>query len=438
MSSQKRSLNRQFASYAIPSIVGMVVASFYTIIDGIFVGRGVGETALGAINIAFPFIMLQIALTMMFAVGGANLFSANRGRGNKESANNSFLQSFIIITALGLVINIGTLLFIEDVSILLGADEVLLPQVIDYLWWIAFFGIFQMPSMALGVFVRNDDNPNTELAGTLVGTALNIALDYLFVMVLHWGIKGAAIATGIGQTASFFIFITHFTRKNRVLQFRKPTWSVMDIKRIAFGGVPTFLMEFSQSAVSFCFNLALLHYVGNVGVSYYSIVLYICSIFSMMLVGLVQGAQPLMSFNFGKGDKDSIFKIRSLAIRVGLTMSVVVFAIVFIAGNNLTAIFLPDNPNTATMAAEMMVYYFIAYFFVGITLINILYFQVVEKQKQASLISFLRCIGFIQIFLLVLPLIDVKLGIYLAFPLGELFHMIISQFMYMSEKKKML
>lgn len=438
MSSSKKSLKRQFATYAIPSIVGMTVSSFYTIIDGIFVGRGVGETALGAINIAFPFIMLQIALAMMIAVGGANLFSASRGRGDKEGANNIFLQSMVLVTVFGLVVNIAAMVFIEDVALILGADEILLPQVIDYLWWICFFGIIQMPAMTLGVFIRNDDAPNTELAGTITATILNISLDYLFVMVLHWGVKGAAIATGIGQTISLLIFVTHFMKKDRILRFKRPKWALKDIKKMALGGFPTFLMEFSQSAVAYSFNIALLYYIGTVGVSYYSIVLYICSIFSMMLVGLVQGAQPLMSFNFGKGDKETIYLLRSMAIKVGLIMSVVTFIVVALAGNKLTAIFLPDNVETAGMAAEMMFFYFTGYFPVGITLINILFFQVIEKQTQASFISFLRCIGFIQIFLLVLPLVNVKYGLFLAFPLGELCHCLISQGIYMKEKRKML
>ncbi|MBS4534036.1 MATE family efflux transporter [Clostridium sp. D2Q-14] len=432
-------IDKEFAGYAIPAVIGMVVSSLYNIVDGIFVGRGVGKMALGAINIIYPFIMLEIAITMLIAIGGANHFSANRGRGDDKAANNIFLQSIYLMIAIGVILNVLVLLFTPMVCRMLGADDALLPYAQDYIWWIALFGIVYMPGLGLSIFVRNDNAPRRELVGTLSGTVVNIVLDYLFIMVFDMGLTGAAIATGIGQTVSVLIFMTHFFKKKRVLRFAKARWRCKDIKKILFSGTPSFLMEFSQSAVAFSFNLVLMARVGAGGVSYYSIVMYICSMFNMVLIGLMQGAQPIMSFNHGGGNMITVKVLRSLAIKTAIILTTIIYGGIFFFGGTLASIFVPDSPELTSMAANMMKYYFLAFFPIGITLMNILYFQVTEQSTQSILLSFLRCIGFIQLFLLVLPSVFGTIGIYLSFLCGEMCHFLLSAlFLKTSKKEKAL
>ncbi|MDL2259006.1 MATE family efflux transporter [Eubacteriales bacterium OttesenSCG-928-K08] len=425
-----KSIGKEFARYAIPSVVGMVVSSLYNIVDGIFVGRGVGEAGIGAINIVYPFIMFEIAITMLIAIGGANHFSSSKGRGDDKAANNIFLQCMYMMIGIGIVLNLLVLFFTPAVCRMLGADDVLLPYVQEYIWWIALFGIIYMPGLVLSIFVRNDNSPRRELVGTLTGTIVNIVLDYLFIMVFDMGMAGAAIATGIGQTVSVLIFMSHFLWKKRTLQLAKPKWNGADIKKILLSGTPTFLMEFSQSAVSYSFNLVLIARVGTIGISYYGIVMYICSMFNMVLIGLTQGAQPIMSFRYGSGDLKTVKAIRSLAIKTALICTTVIYATLFFFGGALASIFVSDSPELTGMAAEMMKYYFLAFFPIGITLMNILYFQVTEQGPQSIALSFLRCIGFIQLFLLVLPSAFGTIGIYLSFLCGELCHCLLSCYFY--------
>lgn len=423
----KKHTRREFRRYLIPAVIGMVVSSLYNIIDGIFVGRGVGETALGAINIVFPFIMLEIAITMLIGIGGASQFSIARGRGDNETANHYFLQSFTLLVGIGIILNTVVLLFTPQVCLLLGADSELLPYAIDYIRWIAVFGILYMPGLGLSVFVRNDNAPQTELAGTLVGTVVNIVLDYLFIMKFNMGIGGAALATGIAQAISVGIFFTHFLSKKRILHFAKIRWSKADLRKILITGIPTFLMEFSQATVAFSFNLILMARIGAIAVSYYSIVMYICSISNMILIGITQGAQPVMSYRHGVGNDTIVSYIKSLASRTALISTVVIYIVVFFAGGSLAAIFVPDNPALTGLAANMMKYYFLAFFPIGVTLIDILFFQITERSWQSILLSFLRCIGFIQLFLLVLPVAFGTVGIYLSFLCGELCHYLLAR-----------
>lgn len=428
-------IRKEFARFAIPAVIGMVVSSLYNIVDGIFVGQGVGELGLGAINIVYPFIMLEIAITMLIAIGGANQFSKNRGRGDKSKANNIFLQSMVLLVTIGLILNILVLTFTTTTCRLLGANDQLLPYAKEYIWWIALFGIIYMPGLGLSIFVRNDNAPRRELFGTISGTVVNVVLDYLFIMVFGMGMAGAAIATGIGQTISVLIFCTHFLQDKRTLKITKPYWNLTDIKQLMTSGLPTFLMEFSQSAVSFSFNLVLLSRIGATGVSYYSIVMYICSIFNMVLIGLTQGAQPIMSYNYGKKNHSEVEQIHKLATHTALVCTTIIYIGIFFFGGALAKIFVSNNPELTAMAAKMMRYYFLAFFPIGITLINILYFQITEKNTQAILLSILRCVGFIQIFLLILPFIFGEVGIYLSFFAGEVFHFLLSEKMFRTELK---
>lgn len=415
----EKRIHQEFAKYAIPAVTGMVVSSLYNIVDGIFVGRGVGDLALAAINIVFPFIMLQIGIVMLISIGGANLFSASRGKGDNESANKIFLQCIYLLGVLGVAINVLVLLFTPTVCRLLGATDTLLPYVKDYLRWIALFNIINMPGLGLSIFIRNDNAPRREMIGTLAGTVVNIILDYLFIMVFKMGIAGAAIATGIGQVISVLIFMTHFLQKNRVLRFGKVKWDSRELKRILYGGIPSFLMEFSQSAISYSYNLVLLTKIGANGVSYYSIVMYICSIFNMILIGLVQGAQPIMSYHYGSGEISAIQQVKSIAIRTALTVTSIIYVVIFFTGKHLAKIFVPDNIQLTEQAGVMMKYYFLAFFPIGIILITILFFQVTERSGRAVLLSFLRCVGFVQLFLFLLPILIGNTGIYLAFLCGE-------------------
>lgn len=433
---KQKSITKEFFLYVIPSVISMVVSSLYVIVDGIFVGRGVGELALAAVNITFPFNMLQIAVTMLIAIGGANYFSRYTGERKYKEANNFFLQSIVGLIAAGVLMNLFVLLFPEQIATLLGADETLLPLVIPYLKWIALFGIIYMPGLGLSIFIRNDGAPKLAMIGTLAGAVINILLDYVFIIEFGWGISGAAIATGIGETVAGLIFILHFLKKDRMLRIGKPVFKISNLKKITLSGIPSFLMEFSQSAVAFSFNLAILAFAGTAGISAYSIVMYVCSIFNMVLIGIVQGAQPLLSYNYGSGNEENVQKIYKLGLRSNLISTTVFYTFVFFFGGQLAGIFLPGNTELIQMSSEMMKIYMLGFLPVGISLMNILYFQVTEKEGRSILVSALRCVGFVQLFLLILPQIFGIYGIYAAFFCGEVCNCLLSVVLYKLSRRK--
>lgn len=429
-------MGRVFARYALPSVLGMVMSSLYTVVDGIFVGRGVGEMALGAVNLVYPFIMLQIALTMFVAVGGANNYSLKLGRNQDGQANNIFCQSVGLLAIIALAVNGAALLFPAPIARLLGADDAMLHDVQTYIRWMALFGILYMPGLGISIFIRNDGAPGLEMVGTLSGAILNMGLDYLFIMRFGWGVAGAAVASGIGQMVSVSIYMTHFLRPKRRLRLALPRFRPEDLRKILYNGASSFLMEFSQSAITLSFNWVLMLHIGVSAVSAYSIVMYVCSIFNMVLIGVVQGAQPILSYNHGRGNAENEKKVYHLGLFTNLGATLLCYGVVWLFGAQLARLFTGENVALAQSAYRMMRIYFLGFFPIGISLMNILFFQATEQEGSSILLSALRCIGFVQLSLLLLPGWLGETGIFLSLLCGESCTMLLSIWLIHRSHKK--
>ncbi len=423
---QSLNISKQFVKYVIPAVIGMVVQALYVILDGIIVGQGIGEIGLASVNIAFPCSMVVIALAMLIATGGANVYSFFKGEGEAGKAANIFNQCLILVVCVGTVIAVFGFFFRQPLAVFMGADETLLPSTVAYLKWIAPFSLLQMLVCFLSVFVRNDDAPRLTMFASVTGAVINAVLDVVFILIWGYGIEAAAITNGIGMLIELVFYAAHFARKKGVLRIRVPNFHAAGIKRILSNGLATFLMEFSLPAVTFSFNLAIMRTQGTLGVTAYSIVGYVCSIINMTLIGVTQGAQPLMSFYRGSEDTAAFERVYRLGIRTNLIVPTVLVGLCIAFGGSLVALFRGDNPELTALTVSMLRIYPIAHVAIGTTLINVLYFQTMERNVFSTVISFLRCIGFVQVFLLLSLFVFNGKGLFFTFLAGEVCHMLIS------------
>ncbi len=431
-----RPIRRQFRKYVVPSVIGMVVQALYTVLDGIIVGRGIGEIALAAINIVFPYGMIVIALAMLIAVGGANVYSFYKGQGELEKANNVFCQCLTMAAIVGLVMAIPGFIFRERLALLAGANEALLPPAAAYLKWMAPFFLIQMVVCCLSIFLRNDDAPKLVMTATVTGAVVNAILDVVLILFLHYGIEVAAMTNGIGMLLELAFYAVHFARKKGLLRIKRPVFHFSTVKRILSNGFATFLMEFSLPAVTFSFNLAIIRTAGTLGVTAYSIVGYVCAIMNMVLIGVTQGAQPLMSLYHGQGDKKAFWHTYRLGVRTNLIIPALLIALCVAFSEGIVTLFRAGNPELTALTVRMLRLYPLAHIAIGVTLMNILFFQTTERNAFSAVISLLRCVGFIQLFLLLsVYLLDGK-GLYLGFFFGELCHMLISQVLVRRTKRR--
>lgn len=200
--------NKNLIKFLVPAVIGQVCFFLFTIIDGIFVGNGVGENALGAVNICMPFVMTVNALYMLITIGGVTIYAVRTGRNDHEGANQAFMHAFVLMIGLGVLLTILGTTLSKPLGYLFGANETYIGYVSDYLTWYSAFILPASLSMLFQFFVRNDGSPILVMVATIVSSCLNIFLDWLFVFPLQMGIAGAAIATGISQTIGSFCSIS--------------------------------------------------------------------------------------------------------------------------------------------------------------------------------------------------------------------------------------
>lgn len=392
----------QFLSYAVPSALASFISSLYTVIDGIFVGQGVGDTALAAVNIVLPFTVVLFGIASMLAVGGGALVSKNVGANNIDKAVDIFRQVMKLLFIICIGTTVVCVAFPETIVRMLGATDNLAVMSTEYLRYYAIFCMPNLVGVVLNSFVRNDNRPKLAMISTILGAITNIVLDYVFIFPLGMGIKGAAIATGLGQIVTVTVLLPHFIRKRGVLSFGKSSLDKNILKEVLNIGFPSFLSQLSFSIIVFFHNKALASYMGEIGISTYSIINYVTTNIYMVLLGLTFGAQPLISYNFGRRDKEKMLGFYKINIISSLVVSISAAAICYIFGTHIVGVFTTD-PRVAGMGYSGLKIACLAYIIGSVNLDTLVYYQAVEIPKFSNLISIFRSIVFLPICLYVLP-----------------------------------
>lgn len=210
--------------YIFPAMGGLFVTYLYNVVDGIFVGQGVGAAALGAVNIGVPLITFSVAVAAMFPMGGATVVAIRMGRGDKEGANHAFMTSVALTLLVSLLLTMAGMVFCDQIIDMSGGrtlGKAMRDMAADYLFYYCAFSIPMLMSTCLSAFVRNDGSPTLSFAGMCVGAGANIFLDWLFIFPLDMGVIGAAIASGLGQVFSVAVLLSHFVRRQGSLRFRR-------------------------------------------------------------------------------------------------------------------------------------------------------------------------------------------------------------------------
>lgn len=394
-------MTKEFFKYAIPSALAMFISSLYTVIDGIFVGQGVGDSALAAVNIVLPFTVLLFGLASMFAIGGGALVSKNVGAKNIGKAVDVFRQVFKVLLIISVGISVVCVVFTEQIVTILGATESLQTLAVDYLRFYALFCIPNLIGIVLNSFVRNDGRPKLAMISTIAGAITNIILDYIFIFELGLGIKGAAIATGLGQIVTVSLLLPHFLKGKGYLTFGNVKLNKKLIKEFSLIGFPSFFAQASYSIIVLLHNIALVKYVGEVGISAYSIINYLTTNIYMVLYGLTLGVQPLISYNYGRKNGEKMLGFFKITCRSSVTISAIFVGISFVFGPKLISIFTTD-PYIAQLAYNALRIACFSYFVVGLNLNTLVYYQAIEKPIYSNISCLCRSVIFLPVCLIVL------------------------------------
>lgn len=401
----------KFLHYTVPSVMGCLVTSLYLVVDGVFIARGVGETAVAAVTLVLPLTMAFVALSMIFSVGGGNLVSTSRGAGDQARAVNVFRESIYMLLSIGIIFSILGTLFADEIAIMLGAAGELVSPAAEYTKYYMLFTVPVLLAIALSTFIRHDGSPKLSMRSMLYGAVTNIVLDYVFVFPLRMGLRGAAIASGLGQIVTVITCMKHFIERRGILRIGKASFEWEDIKDIFVLGFPSFLTEVSYSVMMYLHNLAVISQVGEIGVTAYGIVNYINNISYMALFGIGQGIQPMVSYYYGRGKFDKGRQQYIYGIKASLVMSVLFLVICLFVGRPLIMIF-ASSEDVIDLGYTILTYLNLAYVLLGVNLTTQMYLQSMHMPRYANIICVLRGFVFVKIGLALLPKVFGDAGIW--------------------------
>lgn len=381
--------NRNLCRYIIPSAGALCVTYLYNIVDGIFVGQGVGHLALAAVNITVPFITALVAISCLFAMGGSTVIAIRLGRGDKKGANDAFMTAFIMTLFLSVVLLlIGTLLP-KQIAFLCGSSETILPMAEEYLFYYTLFSIPFLLSNCLSVFVRNDGAPGLAFVGMCTGAVTNIFLDWLFIFPLGMGLKGAAIASGLGQALSLVILLSHFARKKGQLRIQRYRHSLALVGKICKRGVPECVSQLNTPVTALCYNWVLGNTLGDMGISTFSVLSFIYSFANAILTGVAGGLQPLWGRAFGRNDKEELEGYFRAGIKINIIASAVIYAVLFVFRVPVVSLFNSDSA-LVKMASEALPVFALSFLFMSVNLIFTAYFYSTKQTAKSNVIAVSR------------------------------------------------
>lgn len=301
----------------------------------------------------------------------------------------------------------------EPVINFLGGGGNLYPYVKDYLSVIILFCVCYMTGYALEIYIKVDGNPVYPTLCVITGGVVNILLDYIFVVIFHWGIKGAAFATGLSQvTTTSLLFYYIFFRTKRI-KFVKIKYSFLNLLKIMKVGFAEFLAEVSTGISIFVFNLVILKNLGEKGVSAFGIIGYISSFITMTMIGFNQGVQPILSFNLGAKEHKKIFEIIKTSFFILGVLGIFFYTLINIFSANIVSIFLNDVEDINLTKKALTTYSF-AYLICGFNIFSAGYFTAVDMVKISTIITMLRGILLLVLFILILPIFLGTTGIWIT------------------------
>ena len=385
---KKQSLLKQFFHFSAATVASLMVFSLYSIVDGLFVARGVGEYAMTAVNLSVPFVNLLFSIAVIFAVGTSTIIAYLLGQKNAQSANKLFSQNLVTLVVIGVTISVLVLAFTEPLARLLGAEEVTLEYTIHYLQGLAPFAVCFMISYNLEVLVKTDGRPRLALVTVCVGCVTNCVLDYL--AIFHWGlgIWGAAAATGVSQLLTCLIYLTHFLGKHTTfhpVRFRMD-WKIY--RRLLPIGISDGLTELCNGLMIFLFNHTILRCIGTDGLVAYTIIAYANTLVINITMGVSQGSQPLISFQNGRGDGTAIGNLLRYGLRTMCGIAAVCFTVLFLAAPKLVAVYLPEaGAEMLTFATDAFRRYSLCYLPVGFNIYIAGFLTAMERPLPAVSIS---------------------------------------------------
>ncbi len=417
----REKIGRLLWKLSVPAIIGMMVHGLYNIVDTFFVGRFTGTLGIGGIAIAFPIQMILMGIGMTIGIGGASILSRRMGARDSEGASLALGNMILLSLITGFLCLVGGLFALKPLLIIFGANDVLLPYSKDYILVILLASPLITFSMVASSAARAEGNANVAMNTMLIGAILNIALDPVFIVFLDLGVQGAAIATVISIAASCLFLLKYFlSGKSEILiQLHHLKLKKAIAIEIFAVGSSDFARTAAMSLTSALFNNILRSLGGELPIATFGIIFRIISFAFMPMIGIAQGAQPILGFNYGAGQFDRVKGSLRLANQSATAIACAGFLVFFIFPGSILQVFSTDEKLIA-MGTEATRWLVLGFPLIGYQNIGTSLFQALGKAKPAIFLALSRQVLFLIPLVVILSRILGLRGVWLSFPAADL------------------
>lgn len=403
-------IGRLIVKFAVPSVIALLVNSLYNIVDQIFIGNGVGYLGNGATNIVFPITIIALALAMMIGNGGAAFLSLKLGEGNTKEAQRGVGNAVMLVTVASLVLTAVFLIWIDPILTLFGATDTLRPYALEYGWVIGIGLPFMMISGAINSMIRADGSPKYAMFSMIIGAVLNVILDAVFIFVFEMGVRGAAIATVIGQVASFVVSVAYMPRFKTVhLRAEAFRPSGKTCGSIVVFGLSSFITQFAITIVMALTNNLLAQYGAqsiygsDIPLTATGIVMKVNQIMISILLGIATGAQPIIGFNYRAMNFNRVKKALEISLIASEIVSVLAFLLFQFAPMSVISLFGSEDALYNEFAVKAFRIFLMLCPLTGFQTVIAVYLQAVGKPIKSAILSLARQIIFFVPAALLLP-----------------------------------
>ncbi len=422
--------------YAFPSTIMMMFISSYTIVDGLFVARFVSTDALSAINIVFPLQQLFGSVAFMFSTGGSALIGALLGQKKDFEANRIFSLLTLTIFLFTVVCIIVVFIFAEHLTLLLGADEILLPYAVTYLRIFVLLAPAQALQFIFQSFFITAGKPTLGLVTTVAAGLFNILFDYIFIVPLNMGIAGAALATGLGAFIPTTAGLIFFFSNKKGLHFQPPAIALWAIKKTCTNGSSEMVTNLSGAITTLVFNLLMMRFAGSDGVASLTAVLYAQFVFTALFIGFSMGVAPVISYHFGAENKKYLHKIQTQCFIFIIVASIIMFSLAFFGSSLVALAFANKGSSVYSLIEHGMKLFSFSFLFSGINIFASSHFTALSDGKTSALISFSRTFVFIVLGIIIMAKLFQINGMWLSIPFAEAMTIILVAYVYKRKSKK--
>ena len=407
--------------FALPTIGMQLVDNTYQIADGYFISNYISEAAFESENLIFPPLLIVMSVGLMFGTGASALIAKELGEGRKEKASQLLSMIIGMLVIVGILLSLLLYLLVPSVARWVGASEATLPGCITYGRVLAFFMPFQMLSIAFHPLLITAERPGLGLITTISNALANILLDWVFVACFGWGMRGAAIATGLAWTLSAVIQLVYFVNPKHSLHFAPPCRDIRSLGQCLYNGVSEMVDSISYAVVAVIFNLRLLHFLGDDGVGAYAVSEYVGGLFIAVFYGISLSIVPVVGYHLGNKNVKELQSLRRNGLLLTGGFGVLMAVLSFSFAEPISRIFVGYNQDLTALSMMALKIISLSFLFSGIVIYSSSYFTGLNQGGASLAIALMQSFIGPLAMVFLLPNVFGADGIWYAAPAAELF-----------------